>query len=101
MPDAINPNVSAPNVSAPNVSAPNVSAPAESAPPWSIVEPADPRPLAERLRDAPGLAPLVAETEATWRARAEASGEGADGRPGWRTFEDAFPTFYEFTNRPR
>ena len=22
-------------------------------------------------------------------------------RPGWRTFEDAFPTFYEFTNRPR
>lgn len=21
--------------------------------------------------------------------------------PGWRSFEDAFPTFYQFTNRPR
>jgi hypothetical protein len=70
-----------------------------------------PRPsdaLAERLRDIPGLTGLVAEAEATWRARAgaaglpDAAGEPVDaGKPAWRTFEDAFPTFYEFTNRPR
>jgi hypothetical protein len=49
-----------------------------------------------------GLRDLVAEAEAVWRARAVSSGEATeDGRPGWRTFEDAFPTFYEFTNRPR
>jgi hypothetical protein len=66
--------------------------------------------LEERLRDAPGLATLVSEAEATWRARAAAADPGTvldpktvlDPRtPGWRTFEDAFPTFYEFTNRPR
>lgn len=61
----------------------------------------DPRTLTERLRTSPGLAALVAEAESTWRARAAAAGEETDGRPGWRTFEDAFPTFYEFTNRPR
>ena len=94
-----------------------------------------------------GLARLVAEAEATWRARPATSrpggaepavkwpaeqtepaisrpggadsaggaaldGERADdtgpageypgGRvSGWRPFEDAFPTFYQFTNRPR
>jgi hypothetical protein len=58
--------------------------------------------LTDRLREIPGLTGLVAEAEATWRARAVASGESLDaGKPGWRTFEDAFPTFYEFTNRPR
>jgi hypothetical protein len=58
--------------------------------------------LAERLRATPGLAPLVEEAEATWRARAVAAGDPVDAAgPGWRTFEDAFPTFYEFTNRPR
>jgi hypothetical protein len=64
--------------------------------------------LADRLREIPGLTGLVAEAEATWRARAAAAGQrgiGGDpvdaGKPGWRTFEDAFPTFYEFTNRPR
>lgn len=58
--------------------------------------------LGDRLRANEGLAALVAEAEATWRARAEAAGESTDpARPGWRTFEDAFPTFYEFTNRPR
>jgi hypothetical protein len=58
--------------------------------------------LPERLRDTPGLAALVAEAEATWRRRAAAAGEDpGDGRPAWRAFEDAFPTFYEFTNRPR
>jgi hypothetical protein len=74
--------------------------------------------LADRLREIPGLTGLVAEAEATWRARAAGgagqrgtagragqrgtAGEPVDaGKPGWRTFEDAFPTFYEFTNRPR
>lgn len=58
----------------------------------------------DRMRHIPGLAPLLAEAESTWRARAAAAGleaEADSGRPGWRTFEDAFPTFYEFTNRPR
>ena len=58
------------------------------------------RPLSERLRETPGLAVLVAEAEATWRDRAATDGQDAEG-PGWRAFEDAFPTFYEFTNRPR
>ena len=63
-------------------------------------EPRDP--LALRMRALPGLATLLAEAEQTWRDRATAAGSDADGdRPGWRTFEDAFPTFYEFTNRPR
>jgi hypothetical protein len=53
--------------------------------------------LTERVRDAaPGLVPLLAEAQATWTAR----GTGNDA-PGWRAFEDAFPTFYQFTNRPR
>ena len=51
-------------------------------------------PVAERIkRDEPGLSALVAEAEQTWRGRSD--------RPGWRPFEDAFPTFYQFTNRPR
>jgi hypothetical protein len=51
-------------------------------------------PVVERIRSAdPGLVALVAEAEQTWRGRSE--------RPGWRAFEDAFPTFYQFTNRPR
>jgi hypothetical protein len=57
--------------------------------------------LTDRLTAMPGLARLVAEAESTWQARAEAAGEPAQERPGWRAFEDAFPTFYEFTNRPR
>lgn len=82
-------------------------------------------PIGERVLATPGLRPLVAEAEAVWRARADsgphatngppaasgppatdgsapADGTGAhvDGRPGWRSFEDAFPTFYQFTNRP-
>jgi hypothetical protein len=64
--------------------------------------PEQPDQMAERLREIPGLTGLVAEAEATWQARAVAAGETVDGaKPGWRTFEDAFPTFYEFTNRPR
>jgi hypothetical protein len=59
-----------------------------------------------------GLAPLLAEARVTWAARAGEGpnaggphgGGGADtpdATPGWRAFEDAFPTFYQFTNRPR
>jgi hypothetical protein len=61
-------------------------------------------PLDQRLRELPGLAPLVAEAERIWRRRAVEAGQDPDdpdARPGWRTFEDSFPTFYEFTNRPR
>jgi hypothetical protein len=57
--------------------------------------------MRERVREAQaGLDQLLAEAQATWIAR---SGELDDGisRPGWRAFEDAFPTFYQFTNRPR
>ena len=53
--------------------------------------------LASRVRAlAPGLKALVSEAEAAWLARSE----GDDSTPGWRPFEDAFPTFYQFTNRP-
>ena len=56
--------------------------------------------LADRIRATAGVAAVVAEAQATWLARAQAAGEQVDdARPGWRTFEDAFPTFYEFTNR--
>jgi hypothetical protein len=58
-------------------------------------------PLRDRILQDSALAAVVAEAEAVWRARAEAAGEPETIRPGWRTFEDSFPTFYEFTNRPR
>ncbi|TMM34273.1 MAG: hypothetical protein E6F99_22315 [Actinobacteria bacterium] len=45
-----------------------------------------------------GLVALLAEAEETWVARAR---DGEAAAPGWRPFEDAFPTFYQFTNRPR
>ena len=68
----------------------------------ALVRVAGPDPLAMRLRATAGLPALVAEAEQVWRDRAAATGEADDqGRPAWRTFEDAFPTFYEFTNRPR
>ena len=54
--------------------------------------------LLDRLRRTPGLAALVDEAVATWRAR---EGTSDDGTPGWRAFSDAFPTFWEFSNRPR
>jgi hypothetical protein len=91
-------------------------------------EPSDP--LSERLAAAPGLPTLLAEARATWLARTESGSgaiaeapadrdvdlarggpraEGGDeppvrvrpSTPRWRAFEDAFPTFYQFTNRPR
>lgn len=58
----------------------------------------------DRILATAGLATLVAEAETVWRTRAQVAGAADDSdvtKPGWRTFEDAFPTFYEFTNRPR
>jgi hypothetical protein len=61
--------------------------------------------VSDRIRTAgPGLASLLAEARETWLARARAGQPGAVGAPetpGWRPFEDAFPTFYQFTNKPR
>ncbi len=54
--------------------------------------------LENRVRTAPGLAALVAEAVTTWRERA---GVESSEEPAWRAFSDAFPTFWEFTNRPR
>ena len=59
-------------------------------------EPTDP--LSERVRGTAGLGPLLAEAEAVWRSRTD-NADGTGG-PAWRPFEDAFPTFYQFTNRP-
>ncbi len=47
-----------------------------------------------------GLTALLAEAQEVWDARAARS-DAVPTRPGWRPFEDAFPTFYQFTNRPR
>lgn len=57
-------------------------------------------PLTERLRATAGLVPLVADAEAVWRGRAGFAGHAEADLPVWRPFEDAFPTFYQFTNRP-
>jgi hypothetical protein len=68
---------------------------------------AAPAAVADRIRDAgDGLRALVSEARHTWLARAEAGRPGAvgapaPGGPGWQPFEDAFPTFYQFTNKPR
>jgi hypothetical protein len=56
--------------------------------------------LVERMRQTPGLESLVGEAIAVWRARAEEH-DDQDATPGWRAFSDAFPTFWEFSNRPR
>lgn len=65
-------------------------------------EPADEDSVAERVRSAaPGLVLLLAEAQKTWNKRVEEAGGDHFSRPGWRAFEDAFPTFYQFTNRPR
>lgn len=64
-------------------------------------EPAESDPVAERVQAvAPGLVSLLAEAQKAWTKRAEVSGRSST-QPGWRAFEDAFPTFYQFTNRPR
>lgn len=54
--------------------------------------------LAERVRASAGVSTLVEEAEQTWRKRsATPNGPVAGPRP----FEDAFPTFYQFSNRPQ
>lgn len=58
-----------------------------------------PADLVQRIRQTPGLESLVSEAIAVWQARAERHDE--DATPGWRAFSDAFPTFWEFSNRPR
>ena len=61
-------------------------------------------PAAERgvVEPSAGLRALLAEAQQTWLTRArETGGYGDADKPGWRPFEDAFPTFYQFTNRPR
>ena len=53
---------------------------------------------AELVEPSAGLRALLEEARQTWIARA---GDPQAAGPGWRPFEDAFPTFYQFTNRPR
>jgi hypothetical protein len=61
----------------------------------------EPDPVTERVHAvADGLGSMLEQAQAVWDARAALDGE-IIGRPGWRAFEDAFPTFYQFTNRPR
>lgn len=55
--------------------------------------------LLNRMRGTPGLESLVGEAIAVWRDRA--GDPKRDATPGWRAFSDAFPTFWEFSNRPR
>jgi hypothetical protein len=55
--------------------------------------------LQHRIRETPGLESLVGEAVAVWRRRAESQDD--ETAPGWRAFSDAFPTFWEFSNRPR
>ena len=63
--------------------------------PIDVADELQPETVAERVRAAgPGLRALLAEANATWAARAESTPEAS---PGWRAFEDAFPTFYQFT----
>jgi hypothetical protein len=73
--------------------------------------------LADRIAGTAGLVPLLRDAQAVWHARAanalaepspESDDDVTDPRSatlvvtaGWRSFEDAFPTFYQFTNRPR
>jgi hypothetical protein len=53
--------------------------------------------LATRVR-AEGVAALVMEAERTWLTRSDTPGGPVAGP---RPFEDAFPTFYQFSNRPQ
>ena len=54
--------------------------------------------LVTRARGA-AVATLVAEAKATWAERVTTSPH--DPVAGPRPFEDAFPTFYQFSNRPQ
>ncbi|NUP02311.1 MAG: hypothetical protein HOV71_19480 [Hamadaea sp.] len=52
--------------------------------------------LADRVR-ADGVAALIEAAEEIWSRRVVHSDPVAGPRP----FEDAFPTFYQFSNRPQ
>jgi hypothetical protein len=54
--------------------------------------------LVARARAA-AVTTLVSEAQATWAERATTSPH--DPVAGPRPFEDAFPTFYQFSNRPQ
>jgi hypothetical protein len=53
---------------------------------------------AERAHDAEGSRPAGDQQTA---ARRRTTPRRPQSPPRWRAFEDAFPTFYQFTNRPR
>jgi hypothetical protein len=58
--------------------------------------------LAERVRAVgPGLTALLAEVRAARAGQPVLPEAGVDAAASWNAFEDAFPTFYQFTNRPR
>ncbi len=70
--------------------------------------PSVPDPVAARIAAVePGLTRLVAQARRAWTQRAGGTDEdppvhlGEVTVPRWRPFEDAFPTFYQFTNKPR
>jgi hypothetical protein len=54
--------------------------------------------LARRVQAMAGVGVLVEEAEQTWRSRSATPGGPVAGP---RPFEDAFPTFYQFSNRPQ
>ena len=54
--------------------------------------------LGDRARASAGVTALVDEAEKTWFTRAATPGGPVAGP---RPFEDAFPTFYQFSNRPQ
>jgi hypothetical protein len=58
--------------------------------------------LAERVRAVePGLTSLLAEVMTARAGQPVVPEAGVDAALSWNAFEDAFPTFYQFTNRPR
>jgi hypothetical protein len=61
------------------------------------------RDAAEGPDDSGDDAAVLATSESDSTPGREARGANETRRPTarWRAFEDAFPTFYQFTNRPR
>lgn len=56
-------------------------------------------PVTERVRNTPGLGPIIAQAEAVWKERGDGDDEPAADAAGWN---QVFPSqFQEFTNRPR
>jgi|GEM_PF-1188452 len=63
---------------------------------------------AERAVEAPAATGAAAEHDVDAAREKAPAGRGGEpsvrarpSTPRWRAFEDAFPTFYQFTNRPR